>query len=359
MFMEAKLDSNIYPNNLAIVQNKTATPLSKALKQGNLQAAENIMKSMAEEGHSFNSKEDWQLKVLGNLEFKDEDFQCLDHKFKNLVYRTANNLMNIPFTARLNSLGMKPLEHALKGPSFTSEFMDVATIHQNITELLLKLRQENRLLTKSEFEAQYPVDSWHEKEDFTRIIGCDYLKKNIEKLNLNHMKIPEKKAIIQLLEKEIICFHVEPYESLESLRSNNILIYSEPIERVDRKLSREEIIQLMTLIEVSNFVDLKSDNFIIGTDGIYFIDTEIKSFSGKIQWKKMLRLICFVSEKDQDWFKGLIDEKFKNQPISRRRQFKFDKEESKAIRLVGSDKLIKTFLFSLKDLNISVEGKQS
>ena len=127
---------------------------------------------------------------------------------------------------------------------------------------------------------------------------------------------------------------------------------------MDRKLSREEIIQLMILIEASNFVDLQLANFIIGADGVYFIDTEIKSFSGKIEWKKMQRLISVVSEKDIEWFKGLIEEKIKKQPKTPR-HFEVNKEEIKAIRLVGSDKLMKTFLFSLKDLNISLEGKQS
>ena len=60
------------------------------------------------------------------------------------------------------------------------------------------------------------------------------------------------------------------------------LLYVREIKEVDRKITREEADEFIEMITDSNYTDLNVENFILATDGIYVIDTELKSFGGPI-----------------------------------------------------------------------------
>lgn len=289
------------------------TPLTKALQTGQGKVAQKIINLMAGQMAEFTELELWQIKAFKNLAFKDENFLSLQPEMKALIYRTANNFNNIPFVSRLNSLGMTTPSRSIKAPGILSEFMDVASIHQTILKYLKQLRQEGKLLTRPEFEQQKSA-SWRKKSNFTRILGSNYLSQLIDKLGLKYIKVPEKKVVIESIDQEL-SFTVAPYqEDLMAIYSNGTSIYAQEIQSTERFLTREEINELFILIEASNYIDLWAHNFIVGTNEIYFIDTEFKSFSGEIIWSKMRRLERLISSENREWFVQMFNEKMDFQP---------------------------------------------
>lgn len=307
-------------------QNKTE--LTKALQEGKGEIAQEIIDfapwyqpsyarhclpgSGSYNQGCFTEQERWQIKVFKNIDFKNEEFTALNPKLQSLIYRTANNLNKIALVARLNSLCNFSVEDSCKiyttAPSILSQSMDVATVHQTLLGFLTKLHREGRLLVKLES----CTSNTRSKEFFERILGTDHLLRLIQELELKCIKVPKKKAIVKS-GLSSINFTIDEYRpGLIGTHSDDIYIQAQEIESVDRFLSREEIVELFTIIEKSNYTDLNADNFIVASDGVYFIDTEFKSFMGNIQWEKMERLLCFVSDSDQEFFKGLMMQKFKS-----------------------------------------------
>lgn len=292
------------------------TPLSKALAKGDEKVAQELISSMEKEGVECTQQERWQIKVL-NLDFNDMDFLALTPQMQSLIYRTANNFNNIPLVTRLNALGNYNIADVFpKGPCIISLRMDIASINQILFEFLVKLRQENRLVTENEFQDLQQNQSWIKKgKKIPRILGCDYISQLTEKLNLKHIKVPEKKGVISS-NTETLSIEIEEHGNnglLVDAYAKDITIYAQKIQKTNRLLSREEISELFIIIEAANFTDLWDHNFIVAEDGIYFIDTEIKSFDHSICWNKMERLKCFMSEEDQEWFFQQIEQRIRNQ----------------------------------------------
>jgi hypothetical protein len=296
------------------------TPLTQALQTGNGLAAQEIIDSKKNDNAEFTQLELWQIKVFKNLDFNDKEFLSLSPETQNIIYRTASNFNNIPLVTHLNSLKNFTLNNHVRSPSILSQTMDIATTHQVILDLLRSLRKDNRLLTKKELLSLKSDCAWKIKSDFTRVLGCKHLLNLIENLGLKHIKVPEKKAIIEPSSTSL-SFVIDQYgDDLISIASDDVRIYAQEINEVKRFLSREEIIELFIIIEASNFNDIYPGNFIVSDDGIYFIDTEFKSFSGRIIWGKMGRLDSLVAGEDQEWFLQLINQKMqesenaKNEP---------------------------------------------
>jgi hypothetical protein len=283
------------------------TPLSKALARGDGQTAQELMQG------EYNLQERWQITVFKNLDFNDTDFLLLSPEMQSLIYRTANNFNNISLVARLNTLGKYTTDAPITKPCILSLRMDIATTHQTISAYLKKLRQENRLLTETEFQNFQSNGSWFKKGNFTRILGRDYILDLTKELNLKHIKVPEKKVVIHS-NKEKLSFEIGQYESRDIvwMKTEDISIYAQEIQKVNRFVSREEMTELFTIIKAANFSDLWYLNFIVAEDGIYFIDTEIKSFVNRICWDKMKGLASFMAKEDQEWFKGQIYQKIED-----------------------------------------------
>lgn len=88
---------------------------------------------------------------------------------------------------------------------------------------------------------------------------------------------------------------------------------SKKIKSVERKLSRDEIDELIQVVATANFLDLWPENIVVAEDGVYFIDTEFKSFAGSICWAKLGRFESLVGENDKVYFKEKVEEKM-NEP---------------------------------------------
>lgn len=229
------------------------------------------------------------------------------------IYQEANELHNVDLVRKLNDTGMKPRFPAASGPAIVSSFMDIATKHDVILNFMKELRQNNKLLTEKEFSS-FDREKWIKKYSFSRILGSNYIKKITTEKNSTHIKVPLKIAVIS--EEESI--QVDGWEfrhNLYDIRCDQMTIYAEKIQKVNRKLTRDEIDELIVVIAAANFVDLWPGNFVVAVDGVYCIDTEFKSFSGSICWGKMGRFDSLIDEKDKAYFQQKVEEKMNEQTV--------------------------------------------
>jgi hypothetical protein len=272
----------------------------------------------------FSLAELWQIKVLENRPFNDDEFLSLDPKIQKLVYRTAHAYNRLECVIRLNRLVSWPPASPPHSLSVISEQMDLETMQVTVTVYLQNLRKESRLLTYDEFSptqlnpgkgdkklVRNPQGQiWRKKDGIGRILGRDYMERTIQSLSLKHMKVPQK---IVVLKKEVsdLSFstpivHRPPFAefNIEGLE-----VWAQEITPVQRLLSRQELEEFFTLCKATNYLDFWPANIVIADDGVYFIDTEYSAFKGMIQeWNKVYRFEHLVKQEDLAWFKKTVED---------------------------------------------------
>ncbi len=241
---------------------------------------------------------------------------------RNRIYQEANESHNVDLVRQLNASGMKPKFPVFTGPTIVSNFMDIATKYDVILSFMKELRQTNKLLTEKEFCSLHEK-KWVKKHSFSRMLGADYLTKIITENHSTHIKVPLKVAVISEEEKSIQMDGWECRHNLYDISCNKMTIYAEKIQKINRKLTRNEIDELIVIILAANFVDLWPENFVMGEDGVYCIDTEFKSFSGSICWEKMGRFDSLVEENDKTYFQQKVEEKME-EPKCRKQDDGYD-----------------------------------
>lgn len=235
------------------------------------------------------------------------DFKSWDIAAQREFYQKANEAQNVDLVRELNNLGLKPETCAVFSPSIISTFMDIATKYDIIREYFQKLRVNKRLFTESEFK-DLSSRKWICKTKLSRLLGCDHLMLKIDELGLSRMKVPLKIAVIP----DADTLKIEGYDytnNFYDFNSTDIKIYAEEIRKVNRKLTRQEIDELIQLIAAANFVDIWPENFVIAEDGLYFIDTEFKSFEKVTLWDKLKRFEGSIDDEDKAYFQAKIKEK--------------------------------------------------
>ena len=110
-----------------------------------------------------------------------------------------------------------------------------------------------------------------------RIQGRNFIERVAKENGLKHIKVHKKIAVINK-GLENVSFRIA--WSLELVpKEDQLTIYAERVQRVNRKLSLEEAIEFMIILEKTGYSDFFGQNFFFAEDGIYFIDTEFKDFS--------------------------------------------------------------------------------
>lgn len=308
---------SLYPITPAVMPVKIKkSELSNALQWGDLEEIQKIIEETQRDKKSLTLNEEWQVKILYNIDFKNEDFLELSSDIKELVYRTANNLNKFALVTRLNTLGMtiEPLQ--TDNLCVISEYMDSAAVNNALFNFLMKLRKDGRLLTLEEAQKQGLDDgsTYIKKKYFSRMFGCERLNTVIDFLDLKHIKVPEKKAVLD------IDHYSSPVDKFTLLltpgekvpENGNCLIYAKKIEKSNRFISREEMSELFLIIDNSKYCDLWPENIVVAIDGIYLIDLEAKSFSNPVEWEKMRRFLPLIAVEDQIWLEEQIQEKLKD-----------------------------------------------
>ncbi len=245
-----------------------------------------------------------------------EELRRLDTVEKTTLYQQANEENNIDLVRKLNEIGMKPEIPQVNKPGVISSYMDIATKHDTILASLQELRQNKQLLTEKEFETVKGDKKWCEKSEISRLLGANHLTKKINELKLQHIKVPEKVAVLKDGETLTITGQDGCDQYCYDFNSKQIAVYAEEIEHVNRKLTREEISELVQLIAHAHFTDLaplnkKNEmpgNFILTKTDIYFIDTEFKSFysSPRVPFGNFDRFLPSIREEDEAFFQDEV-----------------------------------------------------
>jgi len=85
------------------------------------------------------------------------------------------------------------------------------------------------------------------------------------------------------------------------------------IKPMDRKISLEEAIEWMIVLEESCFSDLGAYNFIVAHDGIYCIDTSVSNFSKNPLFGSIEnQIIRYLREEDKSAFLELLQKRKQN-----------------------------------------------
>lgn len=234
-------------------------------------------------------------------------FLQLTESEREKLYRDANIEADCTTVDTMNSWGMYQ-KASLHGPAIISGYMDVATQRRVIDDKIKQLQQQGRLLQQHQFKT---ADSWIKKSQFGRILGSDYLAAKIHQLSLKRMKVPNKIAVFKETadDKELVMKLFQGL-SFDEVESDQLDIYAERIESVDRKLTDEEVDELVRLLDASGYTDLWPENFILAKDGLYFIDTEFKSFAEVPEWGKLMRLTSIVES--PEFLQKLVVSKFES-----------------------------------------------
>jgi hypothetical protein len=154
--------------------------------------------------------------------------------------------------------------------------MDVLEMHEQLQAFLKDLRSQKLLLTQTEFN-QLSSENYKEKgSDIGRILGRNYIEKKACELGLKHVKAPRKMIVI---DDEIPSIKLRTSAGLDiEAPKGGIAIYAERIQASNRKITSEEVSELLRLFEATGFSDIHWGNVIIAEDGIYIIDTEFTNF---------------------------------------------------------------------------------
>jgi hypothetical protein len=131
------------------------------------------------------------------LNIQLNNFNSLCDVEKRNLYRQANITHNFGLVRHLNDLGMKPTVPSFPGPAIISTSMDIDTKYNAILGFLKNLRENNRLFTGKEFK-DISEKRWINKGNkLSRILGCDFLDQKIIELQLKHIKVPLKIAVVK------------------------------------------------------------------------------------------------------------------------------------------------------------------
>lgn len=346
-----------------------------------------LLECLPEDHFDGNHLSERMLKIafLGEGEFTDEDFLSLTPQVREHVYTAANLYAHLPLVARLNTLGMKtglvplpPLERRLLSPT-----MDAVEAHESIQRFLVTQREKGCLLTQAEFaertlETLPPSNKgqervviragkrkkiWRRKGSFSRLTGRDAIEMTIQSLGLKHIKVPRK--IIVINERtdqpdDLVMVLERTSRTRLALETINADVYAEEIRESGGVVSWEEMEELLLLIHTVGFGDIHDFNFVIGKDGIYFIDTEEKSFY-PLHHEKLVRLGSMLSSNDHERFVKRVQEL---EEIDSREENRFDPnytDERRRLRKsacsrMGFKKRHRPFVFPISSLGALPDG---
>lgn len=178
----------------------------------------------------------------------------------------------------------KKIESKTLGPSIFKHSMKDEEIEQIGRSFFEELKDEGLLLTKQQFDESGIKEACIRKSfDIGRILGSHYITKTAEELGLKHIKVPKKYAVISHDRENKSSLEAFVDKRTLEIKTHEVEIYAEKITPLERKATREELKELLQILEATGYGDFMGDNFFVGRnqngeEGIYFIDTEYNNF---------------------------------------------------------------------------------
>lgn len=137
--------------------------------------------------------------------------------------------------------------------------MDIVTARGVMEKFLKGLRREGLLLTEEEFSKLDKNNYISKSDQIGRIQGKNFIEKLAKENGLKHIKVPKKIAVVNS-GLDNISFRIAT--SLELIpKQDQLTIYAERVKPVDRKLSLEEAIEFMIILEKTGYDDFFGQNF--------------------------------------------------------------------------------------------------
>jgi len=290
--------------------------------------------------------------------FSVKKFTQLSDTLKKQVYFVARAFGHKKVIEKLKPrMKIEPLSIPLNRSLFTID-MDIITLSTTIENFFKGLRKNGALLTRYEFD-KLDTRSYMHKPDtrFERIQGKLFIERIVKQNNFKHIKVPKKIAVLDKYTdsstREIdIAFTIDKDLTLCSDLSNRVRVYVEKIKPVQRKLSLEEAIEFMIVIEKTGYQEL-AHNYFIAKDGIYFIDTEIDAFATFRPAFEVIRTIHKLVHPEEDARRFLVE--FDKREANFHKMKEEREEQEKEYQRAFADPLInfsrlyinQTFAFSL------------
>jgi hypothetical protein len=272
--------------------------------------ADLLYDAMAGAGMKLTEEEEWVRRAYKNdNQFSDDEFTKLDIDLRKKIFYIANAYANEKMVGRLKSLGMNESPLFLPGPGIHAENMDIITAREVMESFLKRLRKDRVLLTEEEFLKLGPEKYIKKGDQIGRILGKEFIEKIVAENGLKHIKVPKKIAVISE-DKKAIGFKLDGLEIRPS--DAHVKIYAERVHSVERKLSLEEAIEFMIVLEKTGFNDFGGVNFFFCEDGVYFIDTEYTNFSPENpHFGAIGHIADFLEQKDVDAFSAEFEKRKK------------------------------------------------
>jgi hypothetical protein len=296
--------------------------------------------------YTIDKSADCLWKAYSNSDaIQDKEFKNLIPSLKEDIFRIANLYLNYRFIDRLNTLGMGAY-FVVEGPAILAADMDAASVYYTLRNFLLGLRNKQLLLTKQEFEEQFPDKTrlTLKNREFDELIGKKFIEDKIRELKLQFISAPPRIAVLDE-DQNSLSFAIN--SKTLNITSTQFTIYEENIEEVERPLRREEIKELIRFLEETHY---KTNRIIIGKDKIYIRDCKIEDFGDTPLYAEMFCFSKLLDEPDQDWLTRFLTQKISHFEL-KRENFNKDLQDKKKFK----EKQIWDYGFKYRNQPITIE----
>lgn len=357
----------IDPTAISQTKGRETSFFAKALDEGKEKEARVLLQAMEAQKIRCTLHDAWLKRAfLNDCNFTKKSFDKLPEGLKRKLWKVANVFVHKEFLQKLRDFGMKRLQPQLApiGPAIFSSSMDAIDVEHALKTFFADLRKENLLLTKEEFSKKERSLYISKGRDLGRILGRNYIEREIKRLGLRHVKVPKKTAVIQPEEKEQTSIQCSISTAGDmKLYCSDIEVYAEKITAIKRFASKEMMLEFLELLRVTGFNDFFGYNFFMGRnergeEGIYCIDTEYTNFSSLPCYSNIGSIGSLMKEEDHQWLERELNQRFDDFKANREALVealsqKWEEEKPHFIENGFKDRKPRPFILPIADLTHS------
>ena len=248
--------------------------------------------------------------ALGHCEFADNEYKALYPNFKRRLFYVANKYGSLNFVKKMKDLGYKNSPATPKAKQLVASNADIEVTRNAISNFFLQLRVERLLKSKSEF-APYLSTYISMGEKIDQWMGKDLILEVVQAERLDSVHVARQMFVFDH-EKPSISFQINsnlwPDSYSVSAEESPLSIYVEHIPPSDRKITMKEALELMKVCVKTGFSGQLDQNVVIGHNGIYFTNTEMKNFNpSQPNWEQIQSIKGWLLLELQNLFQQEFD----------------------------------------------------
>lgn len=242
--------------------------------------ADLLLKAMEDQGIPLSQEEIWIKRAIRNdCAFLENEFKELNPELKMKIFFAANAFDNEAMVRKLRVLlGINEDSESISQAVFFTRHIDIVEVRNRIENFLKDLRSDGSLLTEEEFK-QLDTSQYFQEQggiwSLGRIQGKKFIERLVKAEGFTHIKVPQAIVVVK---SDSMKFHVSEALDLRPFPNEEVEIYHKKMNDSDRLLSLEEAVELLVILERSEYRGFSRDSFYFAEDGIYFIDTGFKNF---------------------------------------------------------------------------------